>query len=94
MAEKGIDLSRQYAKPIEKVPHLEYYNVVIALAKKAQKLYAAVPRKAIKLDWALADPSQAQGTPEEIKVAYEAAFLWLQDHIKDLAEAIIGNGEK
>ncbi len=94
LAGKGVDISRQAPKAVEQVPNLEYYNVAVALAPNAKKLYAAVPRKAVKLDWSLPDPSQAAGTPEEIQAAYESAYTALQNNIKDLAEAIIGAGEK
>jgi hypothetical protein len=76
------------------VPHLDYYTVVIALAPNAQKLFSAVPRKTVKLNWPLDDPSQTKGAPEEIKTAHETTFTFLQNNIKDLAEAILGSGEK
>ena len=43
------------------------------------------------LEWTLADPSQVQGSPEEVHAAYEAAYEYLRKQISDLASAIAGD---
>jgi hypothetical protein len=45
------------------------------------------------LDWAIEDPSKVQGSPEQVKAAYAAAYQFIQDHIKDLVNAIIGQNQ-
>jgi phosphate transport system protein len=91
---KGLDISRQQPKQISQVPNLEYYTVAVALAKDAKKLFNAVPAKAVKLDWLVEDPSETQGTPEEIQAAFERTYAYLEAQIKDLADAILGSGDK
>jgi hypothetical protein len=45
----------------------------------------------VYVDWSLDDPSQVEGSPEEIRAAYEAAFEFLSSHIRELIEAVLGN---
>jgi len=41
--------------------------------------------------WAVPDPSQARGMPEEIEAEYERAFQQLGNHVRDLVQAILGD---
>jgi hypothetical protein len=45
----------------------------------------------VYVDWSLDDPSQTEGSPEEIQAAYEAAYEFLSSHIRELIEAVRGN---
>jgi phosphate transport system protein len=91
LGEKGLNISRQNTKSIDQLPHLEHYQVVIALTPAAKKLLSALPAKAVTLDWNVTDPSAVRGTPEQERVGYEQAFDDIKTHIKDLCEAILGN---
>jgi hypothetical protein len=44
------------------------------------------------LDWSLPDPSKLRGTPEEVQAAYDSTFQTLEGHVKDLVEAVLGDG--
>jgi len=90
---KGLDTSRLHPKSVNTVPNLDHYQVIVSLAKEAQKAFPPKPRKSVFLDWSVADPSRVQGTPAQIKAAYEETFQFLNDHIKDLVEAVLGDGE-
>jgi phosphate transport system protein len=97
LSEKGIDVSRQTSKPVSQIPNLDHYHVIVALAKEAQKIFPPPPTKTVALDWNVADPSLVQGSPEQIRAAYEQTFQYINTHIRDLVEAILGekqNGEK
>jgi len=51
----------------------------------------------VGLDWSVRDPSFIEGSPEEIRAAYEETFQYINTHIRDLVEAILGeqqNGKK
>jgi protein-tyrosine-phosphatase len=91
LREKGLDISRQSSKAVDQVPHLDHYQIIVALAKQAEKVFPPPPTKAVCLDWSLRDPSTVKGTPEEIKLAYQEAFDYLQAHIQDLVEAVLGD---
>ena len=97
LAEKKIDISRQTSKSLNQVPNLDHYQVIVALAKEAQKVFPPPPTKTVALDWNVPDPSMVQGSPEQIRAAYEQTFQYINTHIRDLVEAILGehqNGEK
>jgi phosphate transport system protein len=97
LAEKKIDISRQAPKSLNQVPNLDHYQVIVALAKEAQKVFPPPPTKTVALDWNVPDPSIVQGSPEQIRAAYEQTFQYINTHIRDLVEAILGeqqNGKK
>ena len=91
LREKGLDISRQTSKAVDQIPNLEHYQIIVALAKEAQKVFPGPPTKTVCLDWSVKDPSRIQGTPDEIHSAYEETYQFLHDHIHGLVEAVLGN---
>jgi phosphate transport system protein len=91
LAEKGIDISRSTSKSIEQVPNLDHYQVVASLCKEADEVCPPPPTKTIGLRWQVADPSRLGGTYEEVRSAYEQTFEYLNTHIHDLVQAILGD---
>jgi phosphate transport system protein len=91
LASKGLDISRQAAKSLEQVPHLEHHQVIVALDAEAKRAFPTPPTKTVCLTWKIKNPSQVQGSAEEIQAAYEAAYQLLTTDIRDLVEAIQGN---
>ncbi|MCI0743836.1 MAG: phosphate signaling complex protein PhoU [Verrucomicrobia subdivision 3 bacterium] len=91
LAEKGIDISRQNSKSVEQVPNLEHYQVIIVLAREAQKVLPPPPTKTVGLEWTVQDPSKVTGTPEQVRTAYEVTYQFICDHLNDLTEAILGD---
>jgi len=97
LAEKRIDTSRLTSKSVEQIPNFDHYQVIVALSKEAHKIFPPHPTKTVGLEWNVKDPSIVQGSPEQIRAAYEEAFQYINTHIRDLVEAILGeqkNGEK
>jgi phosphate transport system protein len=90
MKEKGFDLSRMAPKAIFQVPNLDHYQVIVGVAKEAQQSFPRSPRKMVYVDWSIDDPSRVQGTPEEVRSAYEATFQFLSSHVRDLVGAVLG----
>jgi phosphate transport system protein len=90
MKGKGFDLSRMAPKAFHHVPNLDHYHVVVALAKEARRAFPQSAHKLVFLDWHVPDPSRKTGTPEEIQQAYEQTCRFLQEHLKDLMDAILG----
>ena len=91
MRGKGLDSSRQTSKAIDQIPHLDHYQIIVALAKEAERVFPPPPTKAVCLDWSLRDPSKVEGSEAEIQLAYQEAFDYLQAHIQDLVEAVLGD---
>src|ERR1043165_5244408 len=97
LAEKGMDISHHKSKAVNQIPNLDHYQVIVALAQEAQRVFPPPPTKTVGLDWNVKDPSFVEGTPEEIRAAYEETFQYINTHIRDLVEAILGeqqNGNK
>jgi phosphate transport system protein len=90
LREKGLDLSRMEPKAIHQLPNLDHYQVIVLLASEAKRAFPQHPRKVVLLDWSLKDPSTVHGTPAEVRAAYEAACQFLEVHIKELVQAILG----
>jgi phosphate transport system protein len=91
LAGQGLDISRQTAKSLDQVPHLEHHQVIVALGPEGRKAFPPPPAKTVCLTWKIKDPSQVRGSAEEIQAAYEAAYHLLTTEIRDLVEAIQGN---
>lgn len=90
MATRGIDISRQRPKGIAEVGDLQDYHVVVTLSQEAEEACPPVPYKAVALNWDIADPSRATGTPEQIEHAYEEACRELRTKIGELVESMSG----
>ena len=90
LKERGVDISRQSSKRPDQVPNLDHFQVVIGLTPEAQKVLPPPPRKTVYLDWSIKDPSKVQGSPQELRAAYEAAYGEIHGQIQDLVEAILG----
>ena len=73
------------------MPHLDHYQIIVALAEEARRVFPPPPTKAVCLDWSVKDPSKVTGTPAEIRAAYEATYEFLHLHIQDLVEAVLGD---
>jgi len=92
LGERGMDISHHGSKSIDQVPYFDHYQVMVSLAKAAQRVFPPPPTKAVCLDWSIEDPSVVQGTPEQIQAAYAEAFEFLHAHVNDLVEAVLGDG--
>ena len=90
LKEKGHDVSRMAPKGTDQIPNLDYYNVIVAVAAEAREAFPRTPRNLVTIDWSIDDPSRAEGSPEEVRAAYETAYGFLSRNIRDLVEAVLG----
>jgi len=90
MRDKGYDMSRMAPKAIFQVPNLDHYQVIVGVAKEAQQAFPRSPRKTVYVDWSIDDPSQAKGSEEKVRKAYEATYEFLYSHVRDLVGAVLG----
>jgi protein-tyrosine-phosphatase len=91
LKEKGVDISRNSSRSIEQVPNFDHYQVLVALAEEARRIFPPPPTKVVCLDWSIRDPSKVTGSADEIRAAYEETYTFLRAHIQDLVEAILGD---
>jgi protein-tyrosine-phosphatase len=90
MKSKGMDISRSAAKSLTQVPHLDYYQVLVALSPEAKSAFPQAPRKVIMLDWSMEDPSLLKADSKESAIAFENAFNSIKTKIKELTGAVTG----
>lgn len=91
LAEKGLDVSHQRPRSFDQVPGHDHIQMVIVLSKEAERVIAYAPSKALNVRWLVPDPTNVQGTPDEIRAAYEQAYEALTTQVRDLVQAVLGN---
>jgi phosphate transport system protein len=89
LAGKGLDISAQASKALEQVPHWEQFQVVVALGAQARKALPTRPGKTVYFTWPIKDPAEVEGSPDQVKAAFESAYSSLEAHIKELLGAIL-----
>jgi phosphate transport system protein len=89
--DKGLDTSHHTPKVVDQIPHLDHYQIIVALAKEAHRVFPPPPAKVVCLDWAVQDPSKVQGSADEVRAAFESTYQFLHAHIHDLVEAVLGD---
>lgn len=86
LAGKGVDISLQRSKSVRQVPHLENYQAVVIFDPKLRPTLRSFTTKAIVLDWSPVW-AEAGGAAQ---LDYEKAYQFLDLHIRDLLQAILG----
>lgn len=91
MESQGCDLSSHTSKSVGGLDRLEDAQVVVALTPDAEKAFPLFPSRALRLSWSVGDPSRGNGDPDQLRKAFERAYSDLENHIRDLATAILGD---
>jgi len=86
---KGIDPAHHSSQAIDQVPNLEYYQVVIAFGRETLKSLQ-LPAKSVLIDWNLEDPCAFAGSAEQVEASYEKAHRFIEQHLRDLTQAMLG----
>jgi phosphate transport system protein len=94
LQEKGLEVTHLTPRAIGQIPNLDHYHVIVLLAPQVKKAFPQKPRKVVFLDWTVADPAETQGAPAEIAAAYAATYQFIEDHLKDLVQAILGENSE
>lgn len=94
MESQGCDLSGHTSKSVGGLDRLEDVQVVVALTPDAEKAFPLFPSRALRLSWSVADPSRLSGDPEQGQKAFQRVFTDLENHIRDLATAILGDDKE
>lgn len=91
MASKGIDVSSQTSKYLNQILNFENYQVIVSLCKEAEIAFPRPPTKTVSISWNIEDPSRVKGSEVEIAAAFERCYRYLDTHIRDLVNAIMGS---
>ncbi len=90
LLKKDIDISNKITRSVDHIPNLEHYHVVIAFRKAAKKVFPPPPTRTIGMRWKVKDPSEFEGTEDEIQEAYDNTFNYLKQQVQDLVQAFLG----
>jgi phosphate transport system protein len=91
MAEKGIDISGQASKYLSQILDLKDYAIIVSLCEEAERGLPSLPSRPVRINWKVQDPSRIEGTEEEIHAAYQKTFQFLDTHLRELVQAILGD---
>ncbi|SNZ08418.1 arsenate reductase [Persephonella hydrogeniphila] len=86
MAEKGIDISKNKSKSLDKIP-LSELNYVITLCGDAAETCPVIPG-ANTQHWGLPDPAKAEGTEEEKIRIFREIRDKIEDRVRKLIESL------
>ena len=91
MAEKGVDISAQTSKYLSQILDLKDYAIIVSLCEEAERGLPSLPSRPVRINWKVQDPSRIEGTEEEIHAAYQKTFQFLDTHLRELVQAILGD---
>lgn len=91
MAEKGIDISGQNSKYVNQILDLKDYAIIVSLCEEAERALPSLSSRPVRINWKVQDPSKLEGTEEEVQAAYQNTYQFLERHIRELAQAILGD---
>ena len=91
MEEKGIDISGQTSKYLSQILDLKDYAIIVSLSEKAERAIPSLPSRPVRISWEVPDPSKLEGTEAEVQAAYQKTFQFLETHIRELVQAILGD---
>jgi phosphate transport system protein len=84
---KDLDISGNNSKTVDQVPHLEHFQVIVALSVNARQVFPAPPTKAVCLDWT--DVATEACSQQAGSNRYAAMYDFLLDHVQDIVEAVV-----
>lgn len=93
MKSKGIDISQQASKHLHQILNMEDYEVIVSLCKAAEEAFPPASRT-VRVRWKIKNPLKAKGNDKQVQAAYEKAYKFLDENIRDLIKAVLGNQSK
>ena len=91
MTEKGIDISGQTSKYLSQILDLKDYAIIVSLCEEVERALPSLPSRPVRISWEVQDPSKLEGAEEEVQAAYQNTFQFLDTHIRELVQAILGD---
>ena len=89
---RGIDISGQTSKYLSQILDLNDYAIIVSLCEEADRVpYHRCHQDQFVLAGKCLDPSKLEGTEAEIQAAYQKTFQFLETHIRELTQAILGD---
>jgi phosphate transport system protein len=90
LRERGVEPPPPRVQTAAQAVEATLFQVLVALSPAAVAAFPAGASKRICLDWPITDPASVQGSEDQVRAAYQAAFDFLQAQIRDLVRAARG----
>jgi phosphate transport system protein len=91
LSKHGLDISGRNSRTVDQVPHLEYYQIVVALSENARRMLPQPPTKAVGIDWSAIGHASSDQTLDGGKPTIEHMYDVLHQHVHDLVEAVVSD---
>ena len=91
MAEQGIDISDQKSKYLNQILDLKDYAIIVSLCEEAERALPSLSSRPVRISWEVQDPSRIEGTEKTVHAAYQKTFQFLDTHIREVTQAILGD---
>jgi phosphate transport system protein len=91
LKERGLDISGRNSRSVDQIPHLEHYQVIVALSKDARRILPAPPTKAVCLDWSIVNAPESSTAMDPSPPTFAQLYDFLSDHVRDLVEAVVSD---
>jgi arsenate reductase len=92
MAEAGIDVSGQRAKSVDDFVQ-DAFDYVITVCDDANEACPVFPNARHRFHWSFADPSRAQGTPEERLAFFRAIRDAIRARVEEFLTTSVREGD-
>jgi len=93
MAEQGIDISGQRAKAVDDFVQ-QRFDYVVTVCDDANEACPVFPNARHRFHWSFADPSRAQGTPEERLAFFRAIRDAIRARVEEFLTASVREGDR
>jgi arsenate reductase len=93
MAEQGIDISGQHAKPIDAFLQARF-DYVITVCDDANEACPAFPNARHRLHWGFPDPSRDEGASEKRLVTFRSVRDAIRARVEEFLTASVSEGHR
>jgi len=95
LSARGFDTGPLASRSLDQVPEREHYHVLVALTEDVRRMLPRRPTKTVGLFWRVPNTVQAgAGAEEQRQGSLAQACQFLESHIRELVEAILGNKQE
>jgi arsenate reductase len=93
MAEQGIDIGGQYAKPIDAFLQARF-DYVITVCDDANEACPVFPNARYRLHWGFPDPSRDEGTSEQRLATFRSVRDAIRARVDEFLTASVREGDR
>jgi phosphate transport system protein len=91
LKDHGLNISERNSKAVTQVPHMEHFQVIVALSEAARSALPAPPTKAVCLDWSAVNVAKSPNSAEQRLQNYSELHDYLFENVRDLVGAAVSD---